>query len=635
MRFLIRFSAILLVTVAIVIGALFLMPSDRLARVISDQLTARTGRSVEITGNARIILWPVLGLETGAVKIGNAPWAGPDPMLFAEEMSIAIQAASLLQGSIEIESLIARNPVLRLERQADAANWIAEQPGREKPAAQRSVTLQHLTFENAHIILTEGGRKIFDRQGVTIRANWPDTSGPLSAELQFVHEGMPIRADITLSNPAAYAQGGTSGLGMKARLNDSRFEFDGRLDAEGAIQGAATLLSSDVGDLIRLTGYDVPDFAEGLNEETRLSAQVTRTGNRLSLRDLGIGFGENTLQGGADITLGTKPVINAALQADRLDLTGLGSSKTAAAATGTKSGWSDRPIDASALAQLDGTISLSARSIKTHFAQLGETRATLTIDRARAVLQLDPVSIFRGTLRGQLVANNRNGLSVGGKISAENIEMKEALAVAAGISRLSGTASGQLEFLGIGQSEAAIMRSLSGAGGLQMGRGVISGLDLDALMGQGERGGGTTVFDSLTGSFRMSGGDLINNDLLMLLDNFRASGEGRVGIGARDIDYLLTPVALRANAGEGLTVPVRIVGPWAAPKIRPDLTQVIEKAAGVRAEEVETRAKDALRQKLGEELDRDIKPDDDLEELIRDRLEEEAAKGLRRLLGID
>ncbi|HCE69868.1 MAG TPA: AsmA family protein, partial [Ruegeria sp.] len=309
---------------------------------------------------------------------------------------------------------------------------------------------------------------------------------------------------------------------------------------------------------------------------------------------------------------------------------GTGSGRSDAA-----SGWSEDAIDASALALANGMLHLSAGSIALPGLELGQSVLSLSLDNSRAVVDMAPVSLFSGQLTGQVVANNRNGLSVGGDLRAEGIEMREALATLGGIERLSGAASGQLKFLGVGASEAQIMRSLSGEGRLAMGRGVIAGFDLDNLMGRGAKGGGTTVFNSLTASYRMDKGNLFNEDLLMLLDNFKANGTGRVGLGARDIDYLFTPVALRANAGQGLSVPVRIVGPWADPSIRPDLSQVIEAATGLDKEAVDTKAKDELRRKLGEELDTEITPDQNVEELIKDRLEKEATKGLLKLLGAD
>lgn len=177
------------------------------------------------------------------------------------------------------------------------------------------------------------------------------------------------------------------------------------------------------------------------------------------------------------------------------------------------------------------------------------------------------------------------------------------------------------------------MHSLSGKGNLDVGTGVISGFDLDRLMGQGTGSGGTTVFNSLSASFTIDQGVLTNNDLLMSLKNFRADGQGIVGLGARNIDYLFTPVALRANSGQGISVPVRIVGPWSNPSIKPDLTKVIEAAADVKVKELENDAKQKVFEKVGNELDTTITDSDQIEDALKNKLEEEAKKGLLKLFG--
>jgi AsmA protein len=95
------------------------------------------------------------------------------------------------------------------------------------------------------------------------------------------------------------------------------------------------------------------------------------------------------------------------------------------------------------------------------------------------------------------------------------------------------TADGDLKFLGVGNSFHAIMNSLSGEGGLKTESGVISGFDLDRLMRSGGVTGGTTVFDSLSATFTMTQGNLLNDDLLMTLPLAKAGGEGRIGLGVR------------------------------------------------------------------------------------------------------
>ena len=116
---------------------------------------------------------------------------------------------------------------------------------------------------------------------------------------------------------------------------------------------------------------------------------------------------------------------------------------------------------------------------------LGPSDLTLTLDRSRAVLKMHPATLFSGQLNGQVVANNRNGLSVGGDLKADGIDIQQTLETFGGIKRLSGTGSGALQFLGAGQTEDQIMRSLSGTGNINVGSGVIAGFDLDRLMGRG------------------------------------------------------------------------------------------------------------------------------------------------------
>jgi AsmA protein len=264
---------------------------------------------------------------------------------------------------------------------------------------------------------------------------------------------------------------------------------------------------------------------------------------------------------------------------------------------------------------------------------LGQSDLTLELDRARAVLKLHTATLFSGQLNGQVVANNRSGLSVGGNLKADGIDIQQILGTVAGIERLTGTGSGSLEFLGVGQTEKQIMNSLSGKGNIAVGKGTIAGFDLDRLMGRGSGTGGTTVFNSLTASFTMDGGNLTNNDLLMQLDNFRADGTGRVGLGAQDIDYLFTPVALRANSGNGISVPVRIKGPWSNPSIKPDLTKVIEAAAEGKLKELEDGAKQQVLDKVGKELNSSITETEQIEDALKKKLEDEAKKGLLNLLG--
>jgi AsmA protein len=303
-----------------------------------------------------------------------------------------------------------------------------------------------------------------------------------------------------------------------------------------------------------------------------------------------------------------------------------GGSDTGAGQAGT--GWPKDRIDASGLSAFDGAIALSASSIDLGALKLGGTRALLRNDRARMVFELREVNAYEGKLAGEFVMNNRNGLSVGGKLQALGVEMQPLLTDLADLRRFRGRGSASLSFLGVGQSVDAIMRSLSGEGQIKVGRGAIEGIDLDALLGSFDVEGGTTVFDSLDASFAIKGGVLRNNDLLMLLTNFNAAGAGEVNLGAQTLDYTITPKALRVNAGRGLAVPVRIYGPWADPKIRPDLKAAVDLNFQQEKQEAKEKAKAKLEQKIEKELGVTRQEGQSLEEAVKDGLEQKLKKEL-------
>ena len=62
MRWIIRGIGALLLIIVVMLGSLFLLPGDRIARIASDQLSRMTGRAVSITGDVGV------GPGHGAVK---------------------------------------------------------------------------------------------------------------------------------------------------------------------------------------------------------------------------------------------------------------------------------------------------------------------------------------------------------------------------------------------------------------------------------------------------------------------------------------------------------------------------------------------------------------------------------------
>ena len=634
MKWIFRLLALVVIIAVVAVVSLFFLPAERVARIAAEQLRSVTGRDVSITGDVALTFWPVLGVRADGLEVGNADWADQGPMLQAANAAIGVDAMALLQGDIRITNIEAESPTIRLEQRADGrASWqftdasgaaqIETETSPEKPA--RPISIERLQVTDATLIYDAEGSDLVSYDGVDLTLDWPERLGPAEIAAVLRPTGQPVTVDAVIDGFAGFITGDTQTLRASVDGAAGKLGFDGRGNTAGAVAGTLTLVSSDTGAFFQSLGLPKVDLPENLGRRIDLSTDLTLTPDRqLALRDLVAGLGANRITGAADIGLNGVPQINAQLDVGTLDLGSDGEGAAANSGSGGApapgGGWPKTPIDASGLAAFNGEIVLTAQSIDLGQFMLGATRALLRNERSRMVFELRDVVAYGGNLSGEFVVNNRSGLSVGGSLAAQAIQMQPLLTDAAGLNRLTGQGDARLSFLGSGSSVDAIMRSLSGDGSVQIGRGTIQGIDLDRLMRSGDTSGGTTVFDSLGGTWTIAAGVLSNSDLLLQLKNYRASGEGDVGLGAQTIDYTFTPVALRANSGQGVSIPVRFTGPWSDISIRPDLEAAFEAEIDEKRDELENRAKEKLNERLGNSGQEGQSTEDVLKDKVKDKL---------------
>lgn len=617
MKWIFRLLGLVVLIVVVAVVSILFLPADRVARIAAEQLRGVTGRDVAITGDVSLTFWPVLGVRADGLEVGNADWAEQGPMLQAANAAIGVDAMALLQGEIRITNIEAESPTIRLEQRADGrASWqftdasgeaqIETETTPEKPA--RPISIERLKITDARLVYDAEGSDLVSYEGVDLTLDWPERLGPAEIAAVLRPTGTPVTVDAVIDGFAGFITGDTQTLRAIVDADAGKLSFDGRGSTAGAVAGTLTLKTGNTGAFLQALGLPAVELPENLGRSIDLSTALTLTPDRqLALRDLVAGLGKNRITGAADIGLNGVPQVNAQLNVGAFDLasgtapeTGSAGGGGGAEADGNASGgWPKTPIDAGGLAAFNGEIVVTAQSIDLGQFKLGATRALLRNDRSRMVFELRDVAAYGGNVSGEFVINNRSGLSVGGNLAAQSIQMQPLLTDAADLNRLTGQGNARLSFLGTGASMDAIMRSLSGDGSVQIGRGTIQGIDLDRLMRSGDAGGGTTVFDSLGGTWTMASGVLSNSDLLLQLKNYRATGEGVVGLGTQTVDYTVTPIALRANSGQGVSIPVRFTGSWSDISIRPDLEAAFEAEIDAKTEELENRAKEKLNERLG------------------------------------
>ena len=110
-----------------------------------------------------------------------------------------------------------------------------------------------------------------------------------------------------------------------------------------------------------------------------------------------------------------------------------------------------------------------------------------------------------------------------------------------------------------------------------------------------------TGFSELTATFNIKNGVARNNDLSLKSPLLRVGGEGEINIGEDTLNYLVKASIVGTSKGQGgretdelkgLTVPVRVAGPLAAPSYKLDFSAMATDAA-------KQTVTDALQKRLG------------------------------------
>lgn len=615
------FGAAVLV-LALALGALAMVSEAWVTGWITKRLAQSTGREVRILGEVELSVWPVLGIRADGLEIGNADWAGEAPLLSSSKAAIGLQPLALLRGETRIRHIEARSPTIRLARRADGrVNWRFDTPDGNARAAEEPVpdndaaplSIDRLTVTNASIIYEAEGAEPVTVDELDLSMVWPDPAGAAEISASYRPAGSPVRLRGRVETFDRFLAGELTPLEASLSARGGKVALEGRGALKGAMAGHLRASGDDADAFLSALGFGAGALPALLGKNFDVKAQTTLTAEgQLALRDMEAAFGENRLRGTADVTLRDVPYLRAKLEADDLRLTSRGktrkTSPEAGGRAGAPSGWSQVPIDASALAGFDGEITLDAQSITLDRLNLGRSRLALRNDRSRMVFALEDVTAYDGRITGEFVMNNRQGLSVGGNLTAKTVALQPLLTDLADLERFSGQGTATLSFLGVGENVAEIMQSLSGSGEIEMGRGVVEGIDLDNLLGSHDVAGGSTVFDTAGASFRMEKGVLRNDDLTMTLPRFIATGAGEVDFGARRLDYTISPQRLRADGARGVAVPVRITGPWHDPRIRPNLRATIELNTD-RNRTPDRDSRQELDEAINRELDRLTRPD--------------------------
>jgi AsmA protein len=301
---------------------------------------------------------------------------------------------------------------------------------------------------------------------------------------------------------------------------------------------------------------------------------------------------------------------------------------------GQAQGGVEKPIDLSALNTLRAQGSVRIGALKA--ANISSTKVRVDLRAAGGRLDLNPLSanLYGGSTNGALSVTAGQTPRIAVKQTLSGIDIAPLLRDALGNARLEGRGNVQLDVAGNGATFDQIKKTLDGSAQLTLRDGAIRGINIAQAVrtakakigelrgrqvgGAGAQQGGTasanekTDFSELTASFRIVDGIAHNDDLSIKSPLLRIGGAGQINLGAERLDYLAKTTVvstLRGQGGpeleslKGLTVPVRLAGPFSALDWRIDFaglaTELARQRLDEKKEEVRAQAGKALEEQRG------------------------------------
>lgn len=242
--------------IILVIGTVLLLPQfidwNAYKSIITEQVRAQTGRTMDIRGDLSVRLLPSPALTMQDVRVRNIEGAHDADMVRLSSLEVNVALLPLFHGEVQVRSVRLVNPVISLESLADGRNnWTLALPpvspkgGQTSTVAQvptsapsngeaaladrtPAVRLDNFVIANATIIYRQGAdvRRIDD---FNARITMGSLKGPFDSIGDFTYQGKALHYEVSLGKTVA---GRTLPLNLTVALPG-----DGRIQASGAVVG--------------------------------------------------------------------------------------------------------------------------------------------------------------------------------------------------------------------------------------------------------------------------------------------------------------------------------------------------------------------------------------------------------------
>ena len=447
-------------------------------------------------------------------------------------------------------------------------------------------------------------------------------SSDAKGTIKITRTGLSVDAKVALAASRSEGKAGARAISF-ARVDLDFTAKQGDLAVQGKLASpVAVNLDAKSAQLAKLVGELTASGPAIPNKSLRVALDGqfgTEWEKQTASGDLAAKLDESTLQAKFGVKGFSPAGINFDVTLDRLNVDRYIPPKPAGSAKPA----ADAPIDLSALKglNLNGQVrvgQLVVSNIKLEKLQLG-------LRSAGGRLDVNPVTaaLYGGNLAGTAA------VSAGATPAANQFAVKQQLTGVnigpllrdvADKDMLEGRGNVALDVQASGATVGALKRALAGNANFNLKDGAIKGINLaesfrkvKSLLGaksqeQGASKADKTDFTELSGSFVIRNGVAHNEDLSAKSPFLRLTGAGDIDIGASQMDYLAKATIVGTSGGQGakeltdlrgLTIPVRLSGPFDALKYRIDFAAA---ATGAVKQQVQEKVQEKVKEQVQDRL---------------------------------
>lgn len=282
----------------------------------------------------------------------------------------------------------------------------------------------------------------------------------------------------------------------------------------------------------------------------------------------------------------------------------------------------EKPLDLSALKTLRADGNLRIGDFKAYNVKATNIRVGLKAAGGSMIVSPMTASLYQGTANGALTVNAAKTPHIAVEQELKGISIGPLMRDALGKDALDGRGNVSLDVTGEGDTVTAIKRALDGSLTMELRDGAIKGINipgairaakakLGILKGEQTQTASAiekTDFSEMKAVFVIKNG-VAHDDLSAKSPLVRLAGTGDIDIGGEKLDYLLKATVVATLEGQGgkelvamsgITVPVRISGPFAEPRVRLDFNSMVGQAVKRQVETVTEEIKTKGAEKLKE-----------------------------------